>query len=76
MNPEQSLNPTHEDVALKPAPKSRLARMSAQLTQANERVLPLFFPCCLLVMGILALLDMQLIDSALLESANWKQNTI
>lgn len=76
MDPEQSLCPTREEVAPKPAKTSRLAKMSARLAQANERVLPLFFPCCLLVVGVFALLDLQLVDSALLESANWKQNTI
>ncbi len=76
MDPEQNRCPAREEVALKPVKKSRLAKMSARLAQANERVLPLFFPCCLLVVGVFALLDLQLVDSALLESANWKQNTI
>ena len=74
--PGKSLCATSEEAALKPAKKSRLAQMSARLAAANESVLPLLFPCCLVVVGILALLDLQLVDPALLESANWKQNTI
>ncbi len=76
MDPEKSLCPTGEEVALKPAKKNHLAQMSVRLARANERVLPLLFPCGLLVVGVLALLNLQLVDPALLESANWKQNTI
>ena len=76
MEPEKSLCPTCEETALKPAKTNRLAKMSKQLADANERVLPFFVACCLLVTGVLALLDLQLVDPALLESVNWKQNTI
>lgn len=50
--------------------------LAAEITRSNERLLPLFFPCYLLVLGVIVLLDIELIDPALLESANWKQNTI
>lgn len=50
--------------------------LAAEIARSNERLLPLFCPCYLLVLGIIALLDIELIDPALLESANWKQNTI
>ena len=76
MESEKSLCPIDPSAETKPAKPSRLAKMSTQLTSANERVLPLFYPCCLLMVGVLALLDLQLVDPALLESANWKQNTI
>lgn len=81
MNHQESLRPAHEQApsALENSTRSgrnRLAKMETRLTRANERVLPLFFPCYLLVVGIVALLDIQLIDPAFLESANWKQNTI
>ncbi len=74
MNPEESLCPAREHS--KPAKTGRLTQMEQHLTRANERLLPLFFPCYLLVLGVVALLDIELIDPALLESANWKQNTI
>ena len=40
----------------------------------NEKLIPLFFPCYLVAIGTLT--GISLIDPALLESANWKQNTI
>ena len=42
----------------------------------NEKLIPLFFPCYLVAIGIITLTGISLIDPALLESANWKQNTI
>lgn len=77
MNPEKSLVPAREaDETPQPAATGRLTTMATQLTAANERVLPLFIPCFLLTVGVFALADIQLVDPALLESANWKQNTI
>ena len=43
----------------------------------NEKINSLyFFPCYLVASGIITLTGISLIDPALLESANWKQNTI
>jgi hypothetical protein len=49
---------------------------SKPINQDTERIKPLFLPCFLLVTGIISLLGIDLLDPALLESANWKQNTI
>lgn len=42
----------------------------------NERLIPLFWPSYLVVIGTISLVGINIIDPALLESANWKQNTI
>lgn len=55
---------------------SKPTTLAAEIARSNEKLLPLFIPCYLLVLGVIALLDIDLIDPALLESANWKQNTI
>lgn len=46
------------------------------MNRDNEKLIPLFFPCYLVAIGIITLTGISLINPALLESANWKQNTI
>lgn len=48
----------------------------ALITKDNEKLIPLFFPCYLVAIGFIVLTGINIIDPALLESANWKQNTI
>jgi hypothetical protein len=52
------------------------AHISTSIQNDAEKLKPLFTPCYLFVLGTITLLGINLIDEALLESANWKQNTI
>lgn len=51
-------------------------KLIALMIKDNEKLIPLFFPCYLIAIDFIALTGVNLIDPALLESANWKQNTI
>lgn len=51
-------------------------KLIALMAKDNEKLIPLFFPCYLVAIGFIVLTGINLIDPALLESANWKQNTI
>ncbi|WP_018665770.1 hypothetical protein [Bacteroides gallinarum] len=46
------------------------------MAKDNEKLIPLFWPCYLVTIGFISLIGINIIDPALLESANWKQNTI
>lgn len=51
-------------------------RINNLMAKDNEKLIPLFWPCYLVTMGIISLIGINIIDPAILESANWKQNTI
>lgn len=51
-------------------------KISSLMAKDNEKLIPLFWPCYLVVVGIISLAGINIIDPAILESANWKQNTI
>ncbi len=68
---------TESDTIKEKTQKKYVSRTpSALINNDSEKLKPLFIPCYLFIIGIIVLSGVHLIDPALLESANWKQNTI
>lgn len=64
------------DVVAEKQKNNNPVKLIALMAKDNEKLIPLFFPCYLVAIGFIVLTGLNLIDPALLESANWKQNTI
>lgn len=64
------------DMAAHAPENTKPLKLKDVMAKDNEKLIPLFFPCYLVAIGIITLTGISLIDPALLESANWKQNTI